>query len=266
MIKASILADSVSPDGARVTTFELEYPRYIHSELLTHRVFSRNSASSRAIPLKKMIEQVTTNMVIPKWTMNQKGMKGINLDDVDGGERMKMVASDIWTAAALGAIKAVEKLHVIGIHKQNANRLLEPFIHIKTVLTGSDFENFFSLRVHEDAQPEIRELAFEMQMLLRNSEPKKLKYNQWHLPYASDLKGEIAKKLSVSCCAQVSYRKLNKEVEKALEIYERLISGDKLHASPFEHVCRPLNPGEQQKGNLIGWHQYREDVEKSLRS
>ena len=138
MINVDIIADSVSPKGDRVTTFILEYPRFIHSELMTHRVFSRNCASSRAIPIQAQIELAKQNLVIPVWTGKKKGMQGEVIYD----DYLLKEADIIWMDAFKAAISAAEKLDRLGIHKQNANRLLEPFVHMKTILTGTDFTNF----------------------------------------------------------------------------------------------------------------------------
>lgn len=260
MISAKILKDSVSPDGSRLTTFELEYPRYILSELNTHRVFSRNTASSRAIPLDRMIENILETDNVPIWTENKSGMQG---DIIRDQNKLKECES-IWRAARLDAIKYARQLAQIGVHKQNFNRLLEPFQTVKTILSGTNFDNFFKLRIHKDAMPEIRELATLMKQELDNSEPELLDYGEWHMPYISDddikeLGIYNCKRISVSCCAQVSYRKLNATPEKALEIYCKLIQGDIIHGSAFEHVATPCN--EPCKGNFKGWRQFRHDIE-----
>lgn len=268
MITAKIIADSRDTLGLlRVTTFELEYPRYIHSEVMTHRVFSRNASSSRAIPIEKMIEQVKDNTVIPMWTCNKAGMQG---DLVTNGRRISK-ANTAWVTALTDTINYVKRLSALGIHKQNVNRLLEPFQHIKVVLTGADFTNFFNLRDHEDAQPEIRALAREMLVEYAKSNPVKLHKGEWHLPYASEAfkSGELtleeAKLVSASCCAQVSYRNSDTSLEKAKKVYERLVSSKPLHASPFEHQCTPHDYAIHGlcAGNLKGWYQLRSDIELS---
>lgn len=257
MITAKIIANSKHGDK-QVTTFELEYPRYIHSELMTHRVFSRNAASSRAIPIEKMIEQATNNTVIPMWTHNQSGMQGEPVKDLATINKANRTLKTMLQCVVDG----VRDLSEMGIHKQNANRYLEPFQHIKTIVTATNFENFFNLRYHEDAQPEIRALAVEMFGAYHKSIPRVLGEGEWHLPYAEGVDNlEDAKKVSASCCAQVSYRKNDDSIEKAELVYERLVGGKPLHASPFEHVCRPLNEHEEQRGNLMGFRQLRQDIE-----
>ena len=139
---------------------------------------------------------------------------------------------------------------------------------MKTILTGTQFNNFFKLRCHKAAMPEIQKLAEQMHTQYEQSVPKALWPWEWHTPYVNGYDcndpeaTERAKKISVSCCAQVSYRKLDETPEKALQIFNKLIQGDVIHASAFEHVCRPLQPGEEQLGNLIGFRQYRHDIEQ----
>lgn len=260
MITVQILKDSITENGSRVTTFELEYPRYILAELNTHRVFSRNSASSRAIPLDKMIDSILTTNNIPMWTENKSGMQGEAIQDIN----LLKQCNSIWFSARLQAIKHAKQLHSLGVHKQNFNRLLEPFQTMKTILTATEFDNFFKLRCHKDAMPEIRVLAELMRDEYNNSTPKLLKVDEWHLPYIEDdcdLDLKTQKRISVSCCAQVSYRKLDTTPEKALNIYDKLVSGDIIHGSAFEHVCRPLEANEKQVGNLIGFRQFRHEIE-----
>jgi len=260
MISARIVADSESEGHGRITTFELEYPRYIHAEVMTHRVFSRNAASSRAIPIKRLIEQVENNTVMPIWTQNQAGMQGSRITNGN-----KLVELDWhWAKAAKSAIEHATQLQEAGAHKQNVNRLLEPFQHIKVVLTATEFSNFFNLRVHEDAQPEIYELAKEMQRLHILSTPKRLYDGGWHLPYAPAVSNlytlEDCKAISASCCAQVSYRKSDDTLEKAQDIYSRLVDSEVLHASPFEHQATPSYANNR---NFNGWDQLRHLIEEN---
>ena len=156
-ITAKIIADSISViTGIRLTTMELSYHRYIHSEFMTHRMFSRNASSSRAIPIKKLLEQVKNDPMMPiHWGSNKPGMQA--------GEELKgedlHVAQREWINAANNAVDTASHLQELGLHKQIANRLLEPFLAIKVVVTATEWENFFKLRIHKDAQPEIQELA-----------------------------------------------------------------------------------------------------------
>jgi hypothetical protein len=247
-IKVKIIADSKSSvDGKRITTFELEYPRFIHSELMTHRMFSRNAASSRAIPISKMIEQVRTSPAVPcHWGKNQPGMQA--KEEITGSELIDVKGE--WSFAAQNAAESAEFMANEGVHKQVVNRILEPFQMMKTVLTATEFDNFFWLRNHKDAQPEIKRLAELMLEAMNGSEPIPLLPGEWHLPYYgehgalfgnfSDKELEDALAISSSCCAQVSYRLLDDSIEKARMVYKRLVESSPVHASPFEHQATPM--------------------------
>lgn len=318
---ARVVADSISPQGKRITTFELEYPRIIHSELMTHRLFSRNAMSSRAIPIKKMIEQVQQNPAMPvKFGKNQPGMQ-------DAGDHNELIDAGYepatwWGLAGLSAARFAEGFADAGYHKQIANRLLEPFQRMKTVLTATDFENFWWLRVDKDADPTIFALAEAMKKAFDESEPELLYPGMWHTPYVDHVYGfgdgegedehifegyclldendkpvmltvEEAKAISASCCAQVSYRVLNNTKDKALDIYGKLLSGNKVHASPFEHQATPMDyvdihtdygtdvivqffegflggythvdtAGNFWSGNFCGWIQHRQLVPNNV--
>lgn len=290
-ISATILADSISPQGNRITTYELEYPRFILSELNTHRMLSKNSASSRAIPIAKMHEHIRAHTARPvHWGKNQPGMSA--KEEVD--ELTKTGAIGVWDAARDAALSHAKVLSDMGIHKQIANRTTEPFMMMKTVLTGTEFGNLFWLRHHPDAQPEFHELAGCMFDARAKSTPTILLPGDWHLPYirveASKSTGcryfvgdeqvdvETAKHVSASCCAQVSYRRLDDSIEKAKDIFDRLINSTPVHASPVEHQATPMRHpngrtyygdweegvthmragGSLWSGNLQGWIQYRQ--------
>lgn len=261
-ISAKIIADSIAENGKRLTTFELVYPRFIHSEVMTHRMFSKNAASSRAIPIEKMIENVIENTAVPvSWGKNQSGMQAEKELDPTEIEACKIV----WLSARDAAIKYARQLSSIGLHKQICNRILEPFSTIKVVFSGTEYDNLFHLRRHKDAQPEFRDLADKMYEEYICSIPKKLKLNEWHLPYISDEERERYStddclKISASLCAQVSYRKSDESLEKALIVYDRLVNSKPVHASPFEHQATPLNSAEERSGNFNGWHQFRQMI------
>lgn len=262
MIKVKVIGDSYyydqHEDPHRVTTFELEYPRYIHSELGTHRVFSRNSASSRAIPIEKMIDLIYEDTAVPEWTLNQKGMIGKEMDN----QITALKARNVWFEARDDAVRAVRKLIELGIHKQNANRLLEPFQHIKTILTGTDFDNFFKLRISPEAQPEIRQLATMMRDERDESVPWELKENEVHCPFFEHVKVSDVKTVlkAVALCAQVSYRKEDGKEDTVRRIINQLLKGERIHASPFEHICIP--DFEYTAGNLNCFTQLRHCIER----
>lgn len=244
MISATVIAHSIGPTGKEIATLELEYPRFIHSEFMTHRVFSRNAASSRAIPVAQVLRQVWNNPASPvHWGRNQGGMQA--KEELRGFKRA--IAGKLWNGAAKTACVFAWGMMRLGLHKQVANRILEPFQLIKVVVTSTEWANFFELRDHPDAQPEIHELANKMRHALADSTPTLVGYGEWHLPYVlrhrddagqmrygDDLHIGDARKVSASCCAQVSYRKLDDTLEKALKVYDRLIGSKPLHASPFE--------------------------------
>jgi hypothetical protein len=278
-ISVKIIADSVGPSGKRLTSFELCYPRFIHSELMTHRALSRNASSSRAIPIEKMIKRVLDDPAIPtQWGGNQKGMQAAGEVDDPAG------ALKAWLEARDAAVHHARVLAGYGLHKQIVNRVLEPFQHMVTLVTATEWANFFHLRYHKDAQPEFQVLARQMYEAYVAAEPEELLAGEWHLPYVrpedfeqvwADLgrsggwveKREVdavLKKVSVGRCARVSY--VNQYGVRALvddiALYDRLMasadSGEPGHWSPMEHVAMALND-PMQRGNLVGWLQYRKE-------
>ena len=300
-ISAKVICDSLSEAGVRLTTFEVEAPRIILAEINTHNAISKNCSSTRAITLKKAIEQVQENGFTPLyWGKKKAGMSASEeTDDID-------FVSQIWDASKQSMIHRVEILDQEELHKQITGRLLEPFQMIKQVLTATDFDNFFNLRIHPTAQPEILMLAYKMYKALESSNPFELKSGEYHLPYVDRWRNEdgelhysteneygdnvwldldSAIKISGSCVAQVSYRNTDMSLDKAENIFDRLIQADVLHASVFEHLGTPIKPkykelgcvrvncsesesweegithrhrqGDLCSGNLRGWIQYR---------
>ncbi|WYV99751.1 thymidylate synthase [Pseudomonas phage vB_PpuM-Roomu-2] len=295
-ITAKVIAYSrCKRTGRKIATFEFEYPRFIHGELMTHRLFSRNAASSRAIPIKKMIEQVKNNPAFPiHWGKNQAGMQA----NEELNPVLRKVAIYLWKNAAKLAAGAAEGMDRIGLHKQVVNRVLEPFQIMKTVVTSTCWENWNWLRFHKDAQPEIRELArVAIEALEAYGNPRDLEPGQWHVPYWNSgywtdkcgVSLEEALMVSASCCAQVSFRLLNDGLEKAKEIYGKLVESEPVHASPFEHQATPMYEPEfycgdcQQQpewedgvthadrqgrfwsGNLLGFVQHRQLIPNNVK-
>ena len=288
-ITAKVICDSIcNQSKIRITTLELEYPRFIHSEFMTHRVFSRNASSSRAIPVAKVIQAVIDNPAMPiHWGKNQSGMQAHEELDDSGKESVER----LWIDARDCAVQLAKEMSEVGAHKQIVNRILEPFIHIKVIVTATDYANFFALRDHEDAQPEIRELAVAMKKAIEESTPQLLGIGEWHLPYldAEDLsniyeylkKGRIIRDepsgvdtrmmacaISAARCARVSYLTHDGErptIEKDMELYHHLVHANPPHMSPCEHQASPdkLSPGladwarADQHGNFTGWIQFR---------
>jgi thymidylate synthase ThyX len=293
-ITAKVIADSMSPAGIRLTTLQLRYPKFIHGEFMTHRVFSRNASSSRAIPVERLIADVEQDPVYPSfWGKNQPGMQakeehnGIVAHPAHGGDKRNVA----WIKARTEAVEWARAFAEAGYHKQIVNRLLEPFAHINVVVTSTEWSNFFALRCHPDAQPEMQMLAKAIRDARDASEPKQVKPRDWHLPYVNEddwikvnAGGVVTPdqhlamvKLSVARCARVSY--LTQEgktptVEEDLRLYDRLVSAVPLHASPAEHQATPDTrvigyeaqgshrkwEREELHGNFRGWVQYRKTL------
>lgn len=289
MINATIIADSVSPQGKQLTTFKLRYPKFIRGEFMTHRVVSRNASSSRAIPVAKLIAEVrddATRAGPVYWGAEQKGMaSGEELSDepfaISGISVMASplaAAKNAWSSAALSAADHAEAMVRIGVHKSIVNRLLEPFSHINVVATATEWENFFGLRLDRAAQPEMRALAVAMFEARKASTPKLLKPGEWHLPFVDDetfavIRGErwsaflpgvsvrgdiaIAIKVSVARCARVSYESFEtgrrSTVGEDLALYERLVGAQPLHASPAEHQATPDEARSPDKHDRRIW-------------
>ena len=252
--------------GDTITTFELVYPRIIHAELLTHRLFSRNTASSRAVPVKKMIERVENMLFVPEyWGKNQSGMQAYQEIDSTVAEEARL----LWIEAATNALDSSRKLADLKVHKQLANRLTEPFQYIQVVLTSTCFRNWFRLRDHEAAQPEIRALAQSMKVAYEDYTADELVPGEWHLPYVYPY-GEheeealftLEKKqlMSVARCARVSYFLRDggrSDPSKDVVLARRLLN--ELHMSPFEHpAC--ATPNKCMIGNFNGFMQLRKFI------
>lgn len=288
-IRAEVVADSISPNDIRLTTLKLRYPKCIHGEFMTHRVFSRNASSSRAIPVERLIQDVIDDPFVPlSWGKNQRGMQA-------GEEHKKFIVIDgnyadrrtTWLHAMHNAIKVAQAFSGAGYHKQIVNRLLEPFCHIEVVVTATEWSNFFALRCHPDAEPHMRMLAEAMRDARAESTPRLLRLGEWHIPFVTDEElqrwnktagvgpgvWEYAVRVSTGRCARVSY--LNHdgsapEAGKDRELHDRLVGVTPLHASPAEHQATPdeielydgryLWKKEDFHGNLRGWVQYRKTL------
>lgn len=274
--QAKVIEDSICDNGVRLTTLQLRYWRGIHAEFMTHRVFSRNASSSRAIPVSKVIEQVRKAPAMPlHWGKNQPGMQAHA--ELTGGERFNVQAQ--WLLAANQAADVAQMMDDQGAHKQVVNRILEPFQWMAVIVTATDWANFFELRDHADAQPEIRHLAQLMKDAMGQSIPfqryrNRQDANNWHLPYVTESERlqwrsdpQFLAQLSAARCARVSYLTHDGQepsVEKDLELYRRLVGSRPLHASPIEHQAYPLPLADQRSRNFAGWRQHREIVEHSF--
>jgi thymidylate synthase ThyX len=270
---AKVILDSINPhNGIRLITSELTYPRFIHAEFMTHRLFSRNAASSRAIPTRKMIKMVENNPAMPiYWGKNQKGMAAreeLSPIDRDYAER-------IWLAAANEAVEFAKQMLDRGVHKQIVNRILEPWKWMTVIVSTTQTSNFFALRDHEDAQPEIAHVAKLWRGVMGKSIPVE---REWHIPYIQDDEQDLPlssrRKIGTARCARVSYltHDGNRSVIKDYGLYNRLLTGGSSgHWSPFEHVAKATDEMEVRRnfidgtkksapiwcGNFQGWIQWR---------
>lgn len=297
MYKTRVIADSISPSGKRITTFELTYPRFVHSELLTHRFLSKNSASSRAIPVKKMLDQIRNDPAMPVfWGKNQAGMQAAEeLEDFVGTDvtpwgddwiSPRDKAKRTWLEARDSAVGFAEKLMEIGLHKQIANRVTEPWMFITVLCTATEWENWYNLRDTKFAQPEIAWVAHDMREKHRTSEPILLEPGEWHLPlineedieelwdqayikFPNNITDAVSrhpwvveqlKLISTGRCARVSYLTHDgkRDLKEDIGLAEKLSQSG--HWSPFEHVAQCL-PDKTRVGNFIGWKQFRKEFE-----
>ena len=268
---------------------------------MTHRVFSRNAGSSRARPSATIIKQVRDAPWGPiHWGANQPGMQAHRELDEDALRN----ARGCWKNAAVQAASAANYMMAQGAHKQIVNRLLEPFTYIDVLITSTEYANWFALRDHKDAQPEIQEVARLMKTAMDASTPKLLQPGEWHLPYIEEFEwdqayahckvGRITRdeptrdemtklliKVSVARCARVSYKAFDgtdSSIEADLALYDKLLAGEPLHASPAEHQATPdfldfaewdvseRHPDQkvwstpEGHGNFVGWIQYRKTL------
>jgi len=242
--------------GEEIVTYELEYPRYIHAQVLTHRVFSRNSASSRAIPMERVIAQIMKDGAKPyQVRANESGMQGHKILGSDA-EADVVRAWEIGRDAAIECARAMAR---VGAHKQTVNRYLEPYQTIKVVLTGTDFVGWFAQRISKHAQPEICSLASRMRYALHQSVPR---HASMHLPYISDrellaIDSHDISLVSAARCARVSYRGESQGVKADLRLAARLYEAG--HMSPFEHpaVCFENAGKGGRYDNFTGWQSIR---------
>jgi len=295
---AKVLADSRSPAGHRLTTLEATFPRFVLAEFNTHRVFSRNSASSRAIPIVKQLRRVLDDPYVPiEFGSNQPGMQAgpaLSGEKREAAEREWLRARDDAVRRVLGlvtdpaAFSADEDLldvlqevegvirnraqssDWLNVHKQVANRLLEPFMWHTVIVTATEWDNFWNLRCHPDAQPEIRLIAERMRAAMTASDPAELDRDEWHLPLVRpEDREQVASiedliKVSAGRCARVSYltHAGKRDLEADIQLHDRLLESG--HMSPLEHPARPLSEAELEEdewsGNFRGWFSYRKGI------
>lgn len=271
MIKSQIVADSISERGARLTTMLLTYPRFVHAEHMRHRMFSFCVASSRAIPTARFRELVETTPASPVWWgKNQSGMQA---KEELTGEALESV-KHLWQEYRREAIRWHTRLEDHGLHKQIANRILEAWMPVTVLTTGTDWLNFFSLRCHPDAQPEMQAAADSALYAYVHSEPVPVPDHTWHLPFITPQDhteiGDIGtlKYVSVARCARTSYAVFSrKDIMEDVALAKRLATAG--HWSPFEHVATPIIRWEQgdtgYRGNFRGWLQFRKTFREENR-
>lgn len=258
--KAILLSKSISNySNVTLSTFSLEIPRIILSQINTHRILSKNTSSSRAIPSNTIIENLENNLFMPsRWGKNQPGMQAENILSKEAEE----IALEIWNDCGKNLIEVTRKLNEIGLHKEISNRVSEAFQKVVICISGTEWLNFQWLRNHHEAQPEIREAAIAIETAFESRDANVLFNGDWHLPFykngfwvnAGDGVDEYgytldqARKISVSCCAQTSYRKNDDSLEKAERLFKLFFENDHPHCSPAEHQATPcikplFNPG-----------------------
>lgn len=291
-VRVEMICDSIGEYAPRLSSILMYYPHVIHAELLTHRVFSRNAASSRAIPVKKMIQSVRDDPYVPpKWYANQPGMQGtVELEGV-----ALRRAQRAYNTALCDAIDHAASLDEIGAHKQIANRIINPYMHILVLVTSTQWSNFLHVRDHGDAEPSMQLLRAAVRACLDASKPRLLKPGEWHLPWVSQADCETIGqanrtvpedmrmqrnqtdrlRLSVARSASTSYKTVegfDMSLERAVGLHDKLVGGDPLHASPTEHQAKVDKLFDDRaivkqfrhpelSGNLApGWIQYRKTI------
>lgn len=246
-------------------TYDIEvqgpYHNFIANGIVVH--------NSRARPVKSIIDEIESHPAMPvHWGKNKPGMQAHE----ELSQEDQQAAIEQWNLSAKEAIQRAKALVALGVHKQVANRILEPYQFITTIVTATEWLNFFELRCHADAQPEIQKLALMMQQAIRESVPSYVDIDEWHLPYIreqdKDLSLEDKIKVSVARCARVSYNTHDGKdtpLDKDLALHDRLIGSRPGHWSPAEHQCRPYLLGTSSFcRNFRGWQQYRDLAEKGI--
>lgn len=255
-IGVRILAHSVAPCGAEIITWESVHPRPVHSEHLTHRELSRSSGSSRAIPTDKLITTVVDDPFVPSYIgANQRGMQAGSALPAD----VRRECEQTWLDARDLMVDAARKMSRLGAHKQVVNRLVEPFMFIKVIFTGMmPLSNLLGLRDHEAAEPHFQESARLLKAAVAASSPRVLAAGEWHMPLVHDedlslaealakerneTAQDVLKKVSVGRCARASYHTHDgrRDLKEDIDLHDRLVVQQPLHASPAEHVAQAMD-------------------------
>ena len=269
-MQAEVVLASKGPDQKPIYTIRLRYPRIIHGEVMTHRVFSRNARSSRAVPVKTMLNEVRNMPFIPwHWGKNQGGMQAdeecnepvlvtnwLDIDFNGNPAKEKVVREEAWISAAECAAGHAQAYMEAGYHKQIPNRLLEPFSWIDTLITSTEWDNFLWLRDHRDAEPHFQDLARLVKLAIENATVLPIEPGEWHMPYIDEEDRHKVEheyndgrtpasvmlcKISAARCARISYKPFDGDssYERELERYDSLVTADRVHASPLEHQATP---------------------------
>jgi thymidylate synthase ThyX len=285
-ITARVIADSLNRSGNRLTSLVITLPRIVLAEFNTHRAISRNSASSRAIPFKKMLEQVYKNPFVPtRFQQEHTGMQGTKYYVGDAEEAIQSE----WLSARDTAMLQAKALNELGVTKQLCNRLLEPFLYHTIIATATEWENFIALRAHDMAEIHIQDAAYKVLDALNNSTPKMLEPGQWHIPFGDKINTakfehlfdydkqtdqwcwdlmdkerfstqDLQIKIAVARCARVSYMNFEGKDDYKSDIKLHDMLKESGHMSPFEHVAQVVT-GVYESGNFKGFKQYRKTIE-----
>lgn len=250
----NLIADSVNyATGVRLCTFQLiDVPKFVLFDISRHRTFSFSVESSRAIPVKKLVERVRNETFIPEvWGSNQAGMgEGAPLSEDDS-----IQANHAWGYAARACANVSEELAGLNVHKHHANRPMDWIAPISFIFTSCNagIENFLKLRLPYGVQPELRFIASRAQELYDTSEPKVLEPGDWHLPFITqedwDEHRDVTalRIISAARCARTSYARMGEvfPFEKDRElVYDRLVKYG--HWSPLEHQAMALSVAQVQ--------------------
>lgn len=260
-VYARVIEASVSTFGEKIYTVEAQIHRFVLAELNTHRALSKNSASSRAIPVAKQLAKVETNPAIPFFASEKKGMQGGNeVEDPD-------TAREEWLAARDSAVQHAESLLDLNVHKSVVNRILEPYMWHRVILTGTDWAGFFHQRCSPLAQPEIRQAAECIRSAMAQATPVQRNSGEWHLPYVYENERDhpLAPQISAARCARVSYLTHDgrHDVEADISLFDKLNGADPKHWSPMEHPAMPLSGRHSvPRSNLKGWLSLRKQLDE----
>lgn len=261
-----------------LSTLLLTYPRFIHAEFMTHRLFSRNAASSRAIPFEKQLAALLADPAVPlHWGAHQKGMQANT--ELDGNALA--MAQLAWQEAMEAAVHHARAMHEAGAHKQIVNRIIEPYTHIKVLVSATEWDNFLDLRNHPAAEPHMQILARAIQEVLETFPVQDLRPGQWHLPFVGgpevyeEMWKQDALALCVARCASTSYKTVDDfdmTLDRARPLHDQFLNSRPQHASPLEHAAQAdaRNPSgnnghglwenPEQHANFVGFRQYRHNA------